>query len=334
MRASKLGIVSFFIWIVLCLSLYLLKAFTLFWISVYTYVILAIVIMMTVAFLKFRMGRFFKSSEGRIFGTVTFSLLFIFLCELAWIVISILGATVPSAGYQLFFTVFANISRGSAYVFVLYLMIRAARSCKVSFRSNLVWVLISIGVILAFDQIVLHPVFSSLIASGSLHRAVIGISDLIMPVLNIVLLLVSLSVFISMIRISKYLCLAVLGIVMVCLFDLVFIAMNATLKGWIGFVSATGFAILTLLLAHQALRSEVLQSRITLDKLQLEILAYIKMHPGCIKKEIYRNFSITRMAAHERIRRLLDLDLVSSTKTGRTQSLSLTKAGSGITDRP
>ena len=65
----------------------------------------------------------------------------------------------------------------------------------------------------------------------------------------------------------------------------------------------------------------------------MDILLYIKDHPGCYKSEIYRN--VTRNAhTRERIDMLEDAGLLSSQSSdhGRATVLSLTRRGARVAD--
>ncbi|MBU0757220.1 MAG: hypothetical protein KKF44_04090 [Nanoarchaeota archaeon] len=330
--------ISFIVWIISCTILALFKANTIFWPVFYGYVILYLILVLVVNFYKFQKENYFRTPKGQVFGYVSFILLFIFIWEIAFAIFNIITRNqlaINISGMRpvtLFYTIVMNITRFSAYLFGIFLVINAGKSSefKSSFKRTIVWILVSLAAIINFDFFIVQPLISQMIENFSPVMFTAAIFDLITPLANITFLLISLWVFIILTskKHTRKMAGVVLGIIAVCIIDLVFIGINS--KYYIqdiSFITSFGYAVLILILSNMAIKAKLDIADIRLDLQYLSILSFIQNRPQCIKKDITQNFKITRMTTNQKLDRLSEFDLINISKSGRTRKISLSEKG-------
>ncbi|MFH0876516.1 MAG: hypothetical protein V1859_11360 [archaeon] len=313
------------------------------WLVLYFYIIIYVLILIITAFVKFKNANFLKTLEGKLFGFVSAILLLIFLCQVCWIVINIMAINKTSAGALAFsnaasyISFFMGLMRGIVYLMGIFLIVKAVKSyeIKLTFRRQLAFLILAAIFIFSFDMLFVHPLLSKIFASATATSFALNLIDTMPPFMNIILLLVSFWIFMILIKNkeARPTLRVVTGIFFASFIDLIFVALLNTnyYNENLSFITATGFAILFVILAYTAaqyhLKKKIDLSKIIHDRFNLIILNYIKSNPNCIKKDITRQFNITRVTTDERLNRLSGTGLINIKKSGRTRPISLSELG-------
>lgn len=324
--------ISFFTWIAFTAVINFTRLSFLTWPVTYFYAVgYSFLVMLSVLFM-FRKS--LNSAEGKVFGVVFGIMLFSFLSQLSWVLLNIIPK--ESIAPSVFLGVFMNLSRAAAYLLTLILLIKIVKYYKpqVSWGKQTIWVLSAFLVILAFDVAFFHRMLLTTIGEGSFFLITKDLIDLACPVLNILLLLFSLWLFISLVTYKKSAAYTVLGLGVISLIDLFFVSLlnMEYYSQKLSFLIGIGYTLEYMMLATAAIKlrygAEI--AKLQLDKKIMALLEYIRSNPGCIKKDITRYFSITRMTTNEWLSRLSNLELIQEQRRGRVRHIGLSEKGKAI----
>lgn len=340
---SKIAWASFIIWVLFSLVFNFTRLNYLVWPISYFYVIAYSFFVMIVALYKFKMHRYLKTPEGKIFGVVSGIMLFSFLSQVSWVIINIiLKESMPTEilgvkPHIVFSSIFMNFSRGIVYLLGIFLLVKIIKIQEVKFSHNrqILWIVIAVLLIMLFDIMFIHPALLEIIAQGNVFLIAKSITDLVCPVMNIFLLLFSLWLFIIIKNKSKekQTTYGALGLTVVSLIELVYVSLlnKDYYNENMSFLIGLGYIIEFLILAYAAnklkVNDSIKVSKIRLNKAYIEVLNYIKFNRDCIKKDITKKFSITRMTTNAWLEKLSSIGLISIRKYGRTKLIRLSDKG-------
>ncbi len=327
--------ISLFVWFAASMMLSFTRFSFLVWPIAYMFTIFYSFSVMVVALYKFSNNKYIWTFEGKVFGLICGIMLFTFLSQVSWMLWTLFG-TSPSfvlgyASYELFFTIFMNFTRAVVYVLGIILMIRTIRSMepRITWPKQIIWLFLALISIMAFDILVIHPSIFALITQRNAFLIAKGLIDLVCPILNIFLLLVSIWGFIHLLSLKKAKFTGIIGLIVAALIELVFIAMmnenyyNQSLSQLI----SLGYILQYMIIAYALIKYKANDELEKLNQKLVSILKYVKFNPNCIKKDISKNFNITRMTTNTRLRKLSSLGLLDIEKHGRTKLIRLSEKG-------
>jgi len=283
---------------------------------------------------KFKLNRYFKSLEGRVFGVLFIVILFSYLSEVYWILLErIFDASIG----ELYYNEWVNLGWIIASILIILLFLKIIKYYKIELTINkyLIWALVTLVLIIAFDYFAIQPILQTPITKDYTYTDKF-IGDLLYPVVDLVTLIILIGIFLFLknnkkARIWVYI---IAGISIKAVTDLIYIIIvsNESYETGIHFMVEYGYILCSTVIGTALLKYNFKYdfkdfSKIQLNKSLVSILTYIRFNSRCMKMDVTKEFNITRKTTNVKLDKLEELGLITVEKDGRSTSITISEKG-------